>query len=361
MSIENTLSLHANVQLLVATPPSRLLDDTLVGLLSDAVRHPHTASNVRILSPTGPRPDPTGVAAPTFLSPTGVGRLLDAVGEIDADLVYPYLFEVLTCLRDPESVAVLAARASNEWLRWAVHLNPLSLNMKSLPPVPVEKAALERSDVGFIRPMLSAVLPVADQLRREAPLNVKILLQSSLAREFEEFAARNGMRIGGTYPSTDVGFGRAEVDDSWIGHLSRVGMPGYAVTGPMDPVAHNARWMMNPAGAIDPLWNEQSELGCRVDAALETYRNGLPGGRPVFALQRDGHLLEGLLRHTRGYTWLQFLGDRSVVRPQAPRIVGRDLFDVTGDDPGLWSVALELLRGWEGTMPEWLDLVRSLD
>lgn len=42
------------------------------------------------------------------------------------------------------------------------------------------------------------------------------------------------------------------------------------------------------------------------------------------------------------------------------RHIGERLFDVTGDDPGLWSVALELLGDWDRTLPEWLEAVAAL-
>lgn len=42
------------------------------------------------------------------------------------------------------------------------------------------------------------------------------------------------------------------------------------------------------------------------------------------------------------------------------RYIGQRLFEVTGDDPGLWSVALELLEDWDRTLPEWLEAVEAL-
>lgn len=42
------------------------------------------------------------------------------------------------------------------------------------------------------------------------------------------------------------------------------------------------------------------------------------------------------------------------------RHVGRRLFQVTGDDPGLWSVALELMVKWDRSFLEWLEAVEAL-
>lgn len=44
----------------------------------------------------------------------------------------------------------------------------------------------------------------------------------------------------------------------------------------------------------------------------------------------------------------------------AGRSVGSMLFDVTGDDPGLWTVALEMLEQWDRPLPEWLEAVEAL-
>lgn len=42
------------------------------------------------------------------------------------------------------------------------------------------------------------------------------------------------------------------------------------------------------------------------------------------------------------------------------RHMGRRLFEVTGDDPGMWSIALQLLDGWDRSFPEWLEAVEAL-
>lgn len=42
------------------------------------------------------------------------------------------------------------------------------------------------------------------------------------------------------------------------------------------------------------------------------------------------------------------------------RHMGRRLFEVTGDDPGLWSVAIQLLQDWDRPFREWLEAVESL-
>lgn len=42
------------------------------------------------------------------------------------------------------------------------------------------------------------------------------------------------------------------------------------------------------------------------------------------------------------------------------RYLGEQLFAVTGDDPSLWGVAVDLLETWEGSMTEWLETVRAL-
>lgn len=47
-------------------------------------------------------------------------------------------------------------------------------------------------------------------------------------------------------------------------------------------------------------------------------------------------------------------------RGVAGRYLGEQLFEVTGDDPSLWGVAVDLLETWEGSMTEWLETVRSL-
>lgn len=70
-------------------------------------------------------------------------------------------------------------------------------------------------------------------------------------------------------------------------------------------------------------------------------------------------------------TWLtEILDDDSMtwstlvrrdMKPLAGRHVGARLYEVTGDDPGLWSVALDLLESWDRPLPEWLDAVAALN
>lgn len=56
--------------------------------------------------------------------------------------------------------------------------------------------------------------------------------------------------------------------------------------------------------------------------------------------------------------WRLYL--RPAGRSVIGRRVGRDLYAVTGDDEAQWSVALDLLDTWEGSLPEWLATVRAL-
>lgn len=42
------------------------------------------------------------------------------------------------------------------------------------------------------------------------------------------------------------------------------------------------------------------------------------------------------------------------------RHLGEKLFEVTGDDPSAWSVAVDLLESWEGSLDAWLETIGSL-
>lgn len=48
------------------------------------------------------------------------------------------------------------------------------------------------------------------------------------------------------------------------------------------------------------------------------------------------------------------------LKPVAGRHVGRRLFKITGDDPGLWSVTVEMLNEWGDSLSSWLKTVESL-
>lgn len=51
---------------------------------------------------------------------------------------------------------------------------------------------------------------------------------------------------------------------------------------------------------------------------------------------------------------------RKAYKPTAGRHVGARLFEVTGDDPGLWAAGLDLLESWDRSLPEWLGAVDAL-
>lgn len=73
--------------------------------------------------------------------------------------------------------------------------------------------------------------------------------------------------------------------------------------------------------------------------------------------------LEDLVTTAPVPTWKSLLGlgvRTRVLKPVAGRVVGRELFRVTGQDVGLWLLALEMLETWRGTLPEWLEAVEAL-
>lgn len=69
-------------------------------------------------------------------------------------------------------------------------------------------------------------------------------------------------------------------------------------------------------------------------------------------------ILPALLRYDEALWWDLLCRDG---KPALARDLGARLYRVTGEDFGLWSVALDLLDDWDGSVGEWLAVVGSLN
>ena len=103
------------------------------------------------------------------------------------------------------------------------------------------------------------------------------------------------------------------------------------------------------------------EHAAAVEQVLELYRrrNRL-GTFPSSLLGGDGFAnawLPGLLKHGPQGWRILFVEDW---KPVTGHLIGEWLYEVTGDDVGLWMTALDLLSNWEDDLPNWLEAVAAL-
>ena len=322
-------------QMVVTLPPGELVDRTILEGMDF-----QTISSVPV---------------PNNLSPHGVQDALNAIAIGDNTSVA--LGSVFAGLRDPESVRVLAANAYEEWMRWAVHLNPASTHLAGheLPPMPrgldeVTVACLRESQI-----VMAAAFPNLPWFRNNEEL-------IDLYVQFVTHQTSFG-------PNTCPAFLRNWTWD----HLP--------VAEDLLPEKVLNHWEGSWQGLMSP--EELKREIARIAASIRSR-----GEAKTFLLELlvaednpdRAALIATRLRHCRdasvlggpgfmnawlpnamkldSHVWRTYL--MSDLKPVSGRIAGEELYKVTGDDLGLWMAGLDLLENWDGSMPQWLQAVEAL-
>lgn len=282
-------SLQSRLQMVAWLPAGGLVDSELVGLLS-------SSGLARVRGP-----------APSWLSPAGVRRVLDLCRS-SIPLGVP---EVLVGLQDPDSVAVLAASADCDWLRWMVHLNPVSRQLSALPPVP-------------------APMSVRDSVEVEQLL-VETVWSEGMVQRLTP-GAREVVSIFSDRPIR-----------GWNSCA-----PAPASTGERLDV-----WSRPPSPQLNFGGTGYESLESIVSISRTASSVSLSGGGSVFFSPDWGSVL-------RVPEWRSNLMACPLACVGLPRQMGRELFEACGGSFSAWSVGLELLDGVSGSVDDWLEIVRSI-
>lgn len=270
---------------------------------------------------------------------------------------------LLTGLRDPEALDEAFHAAAKGAGRWAVHMNPVSLQLSDLLP-PRDFRALSKGEA----------LVVQRDMAPSALLHLDVLSQVD-GRVRDLFA-------------TDLPPGMvSSLEDHWAwGRLPCSHMLLTASTRQTweRKAAHEQRLHADPVTRsevlddhwmgleVEPLRLEQAllaqddvdfgpEVAAYLDAVAEEAIESLSPDTPrvvgTGGVSYENPWLPAVLT-SPGRGWQLVLRDDEKV--VAGRFLGQELYKVTGEDAGLWLVACELLQGWDRSLPEWLDAVAAL-
>lgn len=309
-----------------------------------------------------------GTAAPTNLSARAVAEL-----DLEPDSWATWLPEVLVGLRDPEAVRVLASRADRDWLRWVVHLNPASRGLDNLPDLPpLDDASFTSDENGLL--FLKAAPAALGNLQALArdPRVLEVFSRGALGAHPEGLEIFDGAGVAGGAKQAVRWFNRqflwntlpyrpeelpAHVSQDWVEQMPEDAYFRDSAARRRIQALHVSGVSPDRSSYIQSLIADDNP-----DSAVKVVRQ-LEGLGPLSAQHEYGGLsfenpwLPALVA-SPGSLWRSLL--LSGKKPVTARPIGRALYEVTGDDIGLWLTGCELLDSWEGSIPEWLEYVRAL-
>ena len=339
----NTSVEQLHLQVVAPLPPGPVVEQTVI---ESVARGSH----------------PSGIPVPNSLSPRGVETLLsfDPVTE-------PLVGPVLAGLRDPEAVATLARHADENWLRWVVHLNPVSehLSARDLPPTPSFDANLPSlAELDALPWVLLATLPNLPWLTRTAPehlLNTHANLLAELCSDvYDTTWTDKFLPVPKSLLSTQVW-------DAW--GLDYESMSLRNQPGKRREVIEQFKDFEKSSGRVFIGLHLLEALAAEDDPThgdriMRLFNDCLDLGGTGFAVPLLGGpgfmnaWLRGALAVEDHRIWRTLLLEGR--KPVAGRFVGPQLLAAAGWDSGLWFTGLDMLTNWDGPLSEWLDAVAAL-
>lgn len=320
------------------------------GLMADQVI-------VSLLREGGPVDVGSSSPLPSNVSPRAVAAVLDSS---DPALNHPSFPALLVGLQDPEAVQVLASRAEPVLYRWAVLLNPVSQKLSSRPVLPSLEEVSWNQRGRVLRLVAPAALPHFDVLAETDERLRAFYTGGPFAGSI--MAAASPHWVWGQLPCLEGWFGYEEVSqwcDEWATLPESLWIRSQqdirnVELDPSRSVRTRLRAML---ARLDP------EYAPVIGATLDRYVSDgvfpyvLYDPKDLGGCSFENPWLREVLMYP-GQGWKALMGPK--VKVVAGKVVGQELYKVTGDDLALWSVGCDLLQGWDRSLPEWLEAVGSL-